>query len=139
MFGELSAVEWKAKEEKLNQKLAETKYKLKERKLDREQKKFRLEDLDDRLLDISVLDKETDVSIAEAKNKGKQILLEQAQNEVKYLAGKHTLQQHIWALDLATDELQIAGSKQRVEELRRAGKELGHNIDNRVSQRLGGL
>ena len=139
MFGELSAVEWKAKEEKLNRQLAETKYRLKERKLNREQKKFRLEDLDDRLLDISVLDKETDVSIAEAKHKGKQVLLEQARDEVKYLAGKHTLQQHIWALDLATDEIQISASKAKVEELRRAGKELGHNLDHRISQRLGGL
>jgi hypothetical protein len=136
---ETSAIEWKAREEKLDREIAQTKYQLKQRKLDRERKKLTLEDLDDRLLEISISDKGLDVSIAEEKTRGKQILLEQGRNQTRYLEGKHLLQQGMWALDLASDELQIASAKQKVEEMRRASQELGQNIDNKISQRLGGF
>lgn len=138
MFGDLSAIEWKAKEEKLNNQLAEVKYRLKERKLQREQKKFVLEDLDDRLLDVSIVDKETDIALAEEKFKGKQILLEQARNNNRYLEGKHLLQQNLWALDLALDETQIAQNSQKLEQMKRASQELGQSINDRISRSLGG-
>jgi hypothetical protein len=139
MFGDVSAVEWKAREEKLDNRIAETRYQIKDRKLQREIKKLSLEDLDDRLLDISISDKGLDVSIAEEKFRGKQTLLDQARNNTRYLEGKHLLQQNIWALDLASDELQIASTKRKVEEMRRATKELGLSIDNKISQMIGGF
>jgi hypothetical protein len=139
MFSDLSAIEWKAREEKLKNQLAETKYRLTERKLQREQKKFVLEDLDDRLLDLSIIDKETDINLAEEKTKGKQILLEQARNNNRYLEGKHVLQQTLWALDLALDETQIAANSQKLEQMKRASQELNQSINDRISKSLGGF
>ena len=61
MAYELSATEWNAKREKLTAQVAEEKFKQAERGLLRERKKTKLEDLEDRLLEIQVRSKESKV------------------------------------------------------------------------------
>jgi hypothetical protein len=134
-----SVIEYNAKIQALDVELAKTRFELKERQVTREKRKVEFENLEDRLLNIALSDKQVDVSIAETRSQGKQMTLEQTRSELKYLDGKHTLQRTQWALELATTEIQIAGSKQRLEEMRQGASILNQAIDTRISGLLGGL
>lgn len=139
MIENLSAVEWKAKEERLNSQLAEIKYRVKERKLWREQKRLVLEDLEDRLLENNITEKQSDLTLCEEKYKGKQSVLEQVRNNNRYLEGKHLLQRNIWGVDLALDEIEIAQNVQKLEQMKLASQELNQSINDRISRSLTGL
>lgn len=134
-----SPLEYQAREIKLDEDLARIKLELKERKLTREKRKFELEDLEDRLFDISLTDKKTDLAIAETRSQGKQMGLEQARKETRYLEGKFALQQSRWALELATSEIEIAGARQRIDDMRAASQILQQSIDTRFSAMIEGV
>lgn len=134
-----SPLEYQAREIALDTELARIKFELKERKLTREKRKFELEDLEDRLFDVSLTDKQSDLAIAETRSEGKKLTLEQARKEGRYLEGKYALQQSKWALELATSEIEIAGARQRIEEMRAASQILQQSIDTRFSAMIEGV
>lgn len=135
----ISPLEYQAREIALDGELARIKFELKQRKLDREKRKFELEDMEDKLFDVSLRDKETDLAIAETRSEGKMKGLEQARKEIRYLEGKNALQQTQWAIDLATSEIQIAGARQRIDEMRAASQILQQSIDTRFSAMIEGV
>ena len=135
----MSPSEYAAREIALDTDLARIKFELKERKLNREKRKFELEDMEDRLFDISIRDKQTDLAIAETRSEGKALALEQARKEGRYLEGKFALQQSKWALELATSEIEIAGARQRIEEMRTASQILQQSIDTKFSAMIEGV
>jgi len=134
-----SPSEYAAREIALDGELARIKFELKERKVNREKRKFELEDMEDRLFEISIKDKQTDLAIAEIHSEGKIRGLEQARKEGRYLEGKFALQQSKWALELATSEIEIAGARQRIDEMRAASQILQQSIDTRFSAMIEGV
>jgi len=135
----MSPSEYAAREIALDGELARIKYEVKQRKLDREKRKFELEDIEDKLFDVSLRDKQTDLAIAETRSEGKALALEQARKEGRYLEGKFALQQSKWALELATSEIEIAGARQRIDEMRAASQILQQSIDTRFSAMIEGV
>jgi len=134
-----SPSEYQAREIALDTDLARIKFELKERKVNREKRKFELEDLEDRLFDVSLRDKQTDLAIAEIRSEGKAMALEQSRKEIRYLEGKNALQQSKWALELATSEIEIAGARKRIDEMRAASQILQQSIDTRFSAMIEGV
>lgn len=132
-------LEYQAREIRLDEDLARIRFELKQRKLDREKRKFELEDIEDKLFDVSLTDKKTDLTIAETRSEGKKLTLEQARKEGRYLEGKYALQQSKWALELAASEIEIAGARQRIEEMRAASQILQQSIDTRFSAMIEGV
>jgi hypothetical protein len=135
----MSILELQAKQQLLDRELAQIQLDLKQRKIDRERRKFQLEDVEDRIFDLTIRDKETDLAIAETRSESKLKTLEQARKEGRYLEGKYALQETSWALELATSEIQIAGARQKIEEMRAASAILQQTIDHRFSAVIGGI
>jgi len=135
-----SPSEYAAREIALDTDLARIKYEMKQKKVERETRKLNeLEPLQDRLFEIQKRDLETDVAIAETRSEGKAMVLEQSRKEIRYLEGKNALQQTQWAIDLATSEIQIAGARQRIDEMRAASQILQQSIDTRFSAMIEGV
>jgi hypothetical protein len=135
-----SATEATARIERIKDEIAVEKLKQAERELSRERKRIALSDYDDQLLELQIRSKENKVSLAKTNLAADNILLEQSRDRVKYLTGKRALQQSNWAIDLQIDEIELAGSQERLRQLKSASETLGHRLDNRISQQvLGGL
>ena len=135
-----SPSEYQAREVALDKDLARIKFEMKQKKVERETRKLNeLEPLQDRLFEIQKRDLETDVAIAETRSEGKAMVLEQSRKEIRYLEGKNALQQTQWAIDLATSEIQIAGARQRIDEMRAASQILQQSIDTRFSAMIEGV
>ena len=140
MFGGLSVAESQAQIERVKAEISQEKLKQAERELSRERKRIQLQDREDRLLDLQIATKDKKIGQSEAGLQAENILLEQSRDRVKYLSGKRALQQNHWTIELQIDELELAGSQERLRQLKNASETLGHRLDNRISQRvLGGL
>jgi hypothetical protein len=140
MFGGLSVVESQAQIERVKAEISQEKLKQAERELSRERKRIQLQDREDWLLDLQITTKDKKIGQSEAGLQAENILLEQSRDRVKYLSGKRALQQNHWTIELQIDELELAGSQERLRQLKNASETLGHRLDNRISQRvLGGL
>jgi hypothetical protein len=140
MFHGLSVAESQAQIERVKAEISQEKLKQAERELSRERKRIQLQDREDRLLDLQIATKDKKIGQSEAGLQAENILLEQSRDRVKYLSGKRALQQNHWTIELQIDELELAGSQERLRQLKNASETLGHRLDNRISQRvLGGL
>lgn len=134
----LTVAEWNAKTEQVKAQIAEQKFLQAGRELKREKSRMRLQDIADKRLEVEV--KRADIGLQKdtLALKGDQIQLQGAKDQLRYITAKQTLQQRLWATELMSMEVNLAGSEAKLAELRNVAKTLSHQVKTYVPKNIFG-
>lgn len=138
MFQNKSVAEWNAQQERLRSEIAATKAEAVNRELTREKRKLKIQDFQDKLLDLEIVGAETSVKLKEIGVESDRTLLKTAQSRLKYLQGKHALTERGFQLDLQVQEAELAGSEEKLRQLRSVANTLSYNVGNTAAQKAFG-
>ena len=133
-----TASEWNAKSEKLRGEIAEQKYLQAGRQLAREKQRMKLEDVADKVLGVEIARAEIGLQSKQLGLQADKIALQGSKDSLRYLAAKQTLQQRLWATELMSMEVNLAGSEAKLGELRNVSKTLNHQIKSYVPKNIFG-
>lgn len=137
MFGSKSPAEWAAETEKLKSEIAATKHEQVKRGLQREKAKLKIEDIEDKLLNVQIRSRENAVAIAEAKLEGEQVLLQSEKDKTKYLRAKHQLTLKGYGYDLEIQSVELAGSEEKLRQLKSVAQTLNYKLAHNPASQLG--
>ena len=127
-----TAAEWNARTEAVRGQIAEQKYLQTERELTREKQRMKLQDIADKVLGVEIARAEIGLESKKLALQGDRIGLQGAKDNLRYLAAKQTLQQRLWATELMSLEVNLAGSEAKLGELRNVAKTLNHQAKNYI-------
>ena len=133
-----TASEWNAKSEKLRGEIAEQKYLQAGRQLAREKQRMKLEDVADKVLGVEIARAEIGLQSKQLGLQADKIALQGSKDSLRYLAAKQTLQQRLWATELMSMEVNLAGSEAKLGELRNVSKTLNHPVKSYVPKNIFG-
>lgn len=134
----ITAAEWNAKTEAVRGQIAEQKYLQAGRELTREKQRMKLQDIADKALGVEIARAEIGLQSKQLGLQGDKIALAGAKDNLRYLTAKQTLQQRLWATELMSLEVNLAGSEAKLGELRNAAKTLNHQIKSYVPKNIFG-
>lgn len=138
MFQNKSVAEWNAEQERLRSEIAATKTEAVNRELTREKRKLKIQDFQDKLLDLEIVGAETSVKLKEIGVQSDKVLLKTAESRLKYLMGKHSLTERGFQLDLQVQEAELASSEEKLRQLRSVANTLSYNVANTAAQKAFG-
>lgn len=124
--------EWGAKTEAVRGQIAEQKYLQAGRELKREVSRMRLQDIADKSLEVEVSRAQIGLEKSKLALQGDKIQLQGSKDNLRYLTAKQTLQQRLWATELMSLEVNLAGSEAKLGELRNVAKTLSHQIKSYI-------
>ena len=133
-----TAAEWNAKTEAVRGQIAEQKYLQAGRELTREKQRMKLQDVADKVLGVEIARAEIGLESKKLSLQGDKIALSGAKDNLRYLAAKQTLQQRLWATELMSLEVNLAGSEAKLGELRNVARTLSHQIKSYVPKNIFG-
>lgn len=137
MFGSKSAAEWAAETERVKADIAAAKHEQAKRGLSRERQKLKLEDAEDRILQLQIGSKEAAVMMAEERLAQDKILVQGEKDKTKYLRGKHQLTLKGYAYDLEIQAIELAGSEDKLRQLKNVAQTLNYKLANNPAAQLG--
>jgi hypothetical protein len=133
-----TASEWNARTEQIRGQIAEQKYLQAGRELKRETSRMRLQDIADKSLEVEVSRAQIGLEKSKLALQGDKIQLQGSKDNLRYLAAKQTLQQRLWATELMSLEINLAGSEAKLGELRNVAKTLSHQVKSYVPKNIFG-
>lgn len=133
-----TAAEWNAATDQVKADIAHQKFLQAGRELSREKKRMRIQDTLDKRTDVEIQRAETALQKDQLSLKGDQIQLQGSKDQLRYLTAKQTLQQRLWATELMSMEVNLAGSEAQLAELRNIAKTLQHQIKSYVPRNIFG-
>jgi hypothetical protein len=133
-----TAAEWNAKTEAVRGQIAEQKYLQAGRELTREKQRMKLQDIADKVLGVEIARAEIGLESKKLALQGDKIQLQDSKNNLRYLSAKSTLQQRLWATELMSLEVNLAGSEAKLGELRNVAKTLSHQVKSYVPKNIFG-
>ena len=133
-----TAAEWGAKTEAVKGEIAEQKYLQAGRQLKREKGRMKLEDVADKVLAVEVARAEIGLESKKLAMQGDKVQLAGAKDSLRYLTAKQTLQQRLWATELMSLEVNLAGSEAKLGELRNVAQTLSHQVKSYIPKNIFG-
>jgi len=133
-----TASEWNARTEQIRGQIAEQKYLQAGRELKRETSRMRLQDIADKSLEVEVSRAQIGLEKSKLALQGDKIQLQGSKDNLRYLTAKQTLQQRLWATELMSLEVNLAGSEAKLGELRNVAKTLSHQVKSYVPKNIFG-
>jgi hypothetical protein len=135
---QLTVAEWGAKTEAVKGQIAEQKYLQAGRELKRETSRMRLQDIADKRVEVEVQRAQVGLQKDTLALQGDKVQLAGAKDQLRYLTAKQTLQQRLWATELMSLEVNLAGSEAKLGELRNVAKTLSHQVKSYVPKNIFG-
>lgn len=137
MFGNKSVAEWNAETERVKADIAAAKHEQARRNLTREKQKLKLEDAEDRILQLQIQSKEAAVMMAEQRLEQDKILVQSERDKTKYLRAKHQLTLKGYGYDLEIQAIELAGSEEKLRQLKSVAQTLNYKLANNPAAQLG--
>lgn len=109
-----------------------------ERALAREKTGMKLQDLADQRLQVKIQTEEVRLSTDKARLDGLRIDHKKALGETKYKQASLTIQEHLWATELSTDEFKLSRARQQLADLKGAISILGATFKEYSPNSIGG-
>lgn len=137
MFGNKSVAEWNAETERVKADIAAAKHEQARRNLTREKQKLKLEDAEDRILQLQIQSKEAAVMMAEQRLEQDKILVQSERDKTKYLRAKHQLTLKGYGYDLEIQAIELAGSEEKLRQLKSVAQTLNYKLANNPATQMG--
>jgi hypothetical protein len=137
-MAQLTVGEWNAKTEQVKGQIAEQKFLQAGRELKREVGRMRLQDIADKRFEVEV--KRADIGLQKdmLAMKGDQVQLQGQKDQLRYISAKQSLQQRLWATELMSLEVNLAGSEAKLGELRNVAQTLSHQVKSYIPKNIFG-